>query len=104
MLTSSEWQPSYQSTDAFLAACQSSDDPLRIRSVQGISYHFMNVSECCYSEALHIDRINEILRQFPKWREERLPPPRVSQSEVRSSPLPDNQYPHHHLYSTIKLG
>lgn len=35
-----------------------------------------------YREALHINRINEILVQFPKWREERLPPPRVSQSEV----------------------
>ena len=35
-----------------------------------------------YREALHIDRIKEILLQFPKWRDERLPPPRVSQSEV----------------------
>jgi len=39
-----------------------------------------------YSVALHGGRINEILRQFPKWREERLPPPRVSQSEVSCSP------------------
>lgn len=26
--------------------------------------------------------IEEILKEMPKWREERLPPPRVSQSEV----------------------
>jgi hypothetical protein len=36
-------------------------------------------------EALYIDRVDEILRQLPKWREERLPPPRVSQSEVGTS-------------------
>jgi hypothetical protein len=27
-------------------------------------------------------RVGDILAQMPKWREERLPPPRVSQSEV----------------------
>jgi hypothetical protein len=41
-----------------------------------------------YREALYLDRINEILRQLPRWREERLPPPRVSQSEVSTYIFP----------------
>lgn len=35
------------------------------------------------SEAKYLDRVLSILDKMPQWREERLPPPRVSQSEVR---------------------
>ncbi|KAK7468647.1 Proteasome activator BLM10 [Stygiomarasmius scandens] len=58
-----QWQPWHQSTHAFLSACNEVTDPLRIR------------------EAKYQDRISQFLVQLPKWKEERLPPPRVSLSE-----------------------
>ncbi|KAH9937428.1 ARM repeat-containing protein [Fomitopsis serialis] len=57
------WRPTYPSTDAFLSACERDADPLRVR------------------EARYMDRIMAITQQFPQWRSERLPPPRVSQSQ-----------------------
>lgn len=33
------------------------------------------------SEARYQEKISEVVAQLPKWREERLPPPRVSLSE-----------------------
>ncbi|KAJ2920211.1 hypothetical protein MD484_g84, partial [Candolleomyces efflorescens] len=57
------WRPGYDTTESFLRACRESTDPLQIR--QGI-----------YKEQL-----GKIIELFPKWREERLPPPRVSQSQ-----------------------
>jgi len=62
-ITRSQWQPSYSSTEAFILACHELDDPLHIR------------------RAKYADRITGILSQLPKWKEQRLPPPRVSQSE-----------------------
>jgi len=49
--------------EAFLTACRDDKDPLRIR------------------EATYLDRINQMAGQLPQWKEERLPPPRVSQSQ-----------------------
>ncbi|KAH9947705.1 ARM repeat-containing protein [Amylocystis lapponica] len=58
-----QWRPVYPSVDAFLIACRDSSDPLHIR------------------DAKYIDRTVELAEQLPKWKEERLPPPRVSQSQ-----------------------
>ncbi|KAF9073820.1 hypothetical protein BDP27DRAFT_1318212 [Rhodocollybia butyracea] len=58
-----QWQPCYPSTDLLLQACHTSTDPLHIR------------------EARYQVRIGEILANLPKWREERLPPPKVILSE-----------------------
>ncbi|KAI0961210.1 hypothetical protein AcV7_000369 [Taiwanofungus camphoratus] len=58
-----QWRPTYPSAAAFLRACQGSLDPLRIR------------------DSRYMNRILQIVDQFPKWKEERLPPPRVSQSQ-----------------------
>jgi proteasome activator subunit 4 len=63
MITKNQWQPLYPSTELLLLACQKSIDPLRI------------------CEAKHIGTVQHILLQLPKWRGERLPPPRVNQSE-----------------------
>ncbi|KAF9568547.1 hypothetical protein CPC08DRAFT_654918 [Agrocybe pediades] len=60
---SNEWQPWYPSTKAFLQACNEQRDPLRIR------------------EAPFMQDFMSILEKLPQWREERLPPPRVNQSE-----------------------
>jgi proteasome activator subunit 4 len=38
------------------------------------------------SDAKYLPHIVNILDQFPTWREERLPPPRVSQSEASCFP------------------
>lgn len=38
ILISSQWQPFYPSTNAFLDACQVAHDPLRIRSVYEVFY------------------------------------------------------------------
>ncbi|KAJ3576133.1 hypothetical protein NP233_g629 [Leucocoprinus birnbaumii] len=62
-ITQNQWQPWHSSVRAFLNACKPGGDPLLIRN------------------ARYMAHIEEILKQMPKWREERLPPPRVSQSE-----------------------
>ncbi|KAG8722752.1 hypothetical protein FRC08_010362 [Ceratobasidium sp. 394] len=59
----SEWHPCYPSVSEFLDACREDSDPLRIR------------------DAAHMEKIQELVVQFPKWRLERLPPPKVNQSE-----------------------
>ncbi|KAG8770133.1 hypothetical protein FRC12_004487 [Ceratobasidium sp. 428] len=59
----SQWHPTYPSVPEFLSACAKSGDPLRIR------------------ETAHMEKIQELVDQFPKWRLERLPPPKVNQSE-----------------------
>ncbi|KAF7339947.1 hypothetical protein MVEN_01912400 [Mycena venus] len=58
-----QWSPTFSSIETLLAACESSEDPLGLRVAK-------------YSE-----RVNGILSRLPKLKEERLPPPRVSQSE-----------------------
>ncbi|KAF8807254.1 hypothetical protein BYT27DRAFT_7189352 [Phlegmacium glaucopus] len=63
VITNNRWQPWYPSTQAFLLACNEEQDPLHIR------------------EAVYMKYVSQILEKLPKWREERLPPPRVNQSE-----------------------
>jgi proteasome activator subunit 4 len=65
VITTALWQPWHPSVVAFLRACAETEDPLRMR------------------EGTHMHRIHQIMAQFPVWKEERLPPPRTSQSEVR---------------------
>ncbi|EIN13635.1 hypothetical protein PUNSTDRAFT_94829 [Punctularia strigosozonata HHB-11173 SS5] len=57
------WRPSYPSTRALLDACSATPDPLKFR------------------EAKFMPHLSHIMQQLPKWREERLPPPRVNQSQ-----------------------
>ncbi|KAJ7456643.1 hypothetical protein FB451DRAFT_1276697 [Mycena latifolia] len=58
-----QWAPTFSSVDALLSACLNSPDPLSLRVTK-------------YS-----GRVGQIMSQLPKLKEERLPPPRVSQSE-----------------------
>ncbi|KAJ7630604.1 hypothetical protein FB45DRAFT_746590 [Roridomyces roridus] len=58
-----QWQPTFASLEALLSACESSKDPFKL-----------NVAK--YGE-----HVNEITSRLPSLKEERLPPPRVSQSE-----------------------
>ncbi|OCH96671.1 ARM repeat-containing protein [Obba rivulosa] len=62
-IVSLQWRPAYPSADAFIKACHETADPLHIR------------------EAKYMDRVMQIAEQLPRWKEERLPPPRVSQSQ-----------------------
>ncbi|KAL7285729.1 hypothetical protein ACG7TL_000834 [Trametes sanguinea] len=62
-ILSIQWRPTYPTVSEFIRSCSASRDVLRIR------------------EARYIDRISQIVSQLPAWREERLPPPRVSQSQ-----------------------
>lgn len=64
-----QWRPSYPSTGGFLRACAESDDPLHIR------------------RALYDDRMRQLLDQMATYRNERLPPPRVNQSEYDKTAL-----------------
>ncbi|KAF5337321.1 hypothetical protein D9611_003207 [Ephemerocybe angulata] len=57
------WQPSYPSIETFLTACNESSDPLQIR------------------QAIYQGHVASAVENLLKWREERLPPPRVNQSE-----------------------
>ncbi|KDQ54780.1 hypothetical protein JAAARDRAFT_134622 [Jaapia argillacea MUCL 33604] len=63
MIMRCQWQPSYPSTDMFLSACRTTTDPMKLRDKR------------------YLSRVIEILDQFPKWKEERFPPPRVNQSQ-----------------------
>ncbi|KAJ6604293.1 hypothetical protein DFH09DRAFT_1300536 [Mycena vulgaris] len=58
-----QWAPTFPSVEVLVAACQTSSDPLSLRVTK------------------HSGRVNQILSQLPQLKEERLPPPRVSQSE-----------------------
>ncbi|KAJ7071512.1 hypothetical protein C8F01DRAFT_1110832 [Mycena amicta] len=58
-----QWAPAFSTLQEFLSACESSADPLGLRVAK-------------YNE-----RVNNILNKLHKLKEERLPPPRVSQSE-----------------------
>ncbi|KAF9535499.1 hypothetical protein CPB83DRAFT_841859 [Crepidotus variabilis] len=58
-----QWQPWYPSTIDFLRACKDQQDPLLIRRAPYLAF------------------VHQIMGKLPKWREERLPPPRVNQSE-----------------------
>jgi proteasome activator subunit 4 len=62
-LVRNAWRPTYSSTCALLEACVKSQDPLKLCH---ISYHH---------------EVTTVLTEFARWREERLPPPRVTQSE-----------------------
>lgn len=76
-----QWQPTYPSTSAFLLACEESDDALHLR--QGcfrIPRHSQLIA--CNSDSKYLAQVVSILDQFPRLRENRLPPPRGSQSEA----------------------
>ncbi|KAG9039991.1 hypothetical protein FRB95_004463 [Tulasnella sp. JGI-2019a] len=57
-----QWHPRFRTPADILAACASEKDPLQLRKSE------------------YLPRIQEYIDNFAKWREERLPPPRVSQS------------------------
>ncbi|KAF9459432.1 hypothetical protein BDZ94DRAFT_1312356 [Collybia nuda] len=57
-LLKNQWRPTYPSTQAFLLACETSEDPLHLRDAKSWSH------------------VTTILDKLPQWREERLPPPR----------------------------
>jgi proteasome activator subunit 4 len=63
VVSGNQWQPWRPSTQAFLDACQCESDPLKIRNAPFMNY------------------LSDILAKLPQWKEQRLPPPRVSQSE-----------------------
>ncbi|KAF9243864.1 hypothetical protein BU15DRAFT_71975 [Melanogaster broomeanus] len=63
LLARNRWRPSYPSTAALLAACRETQDPLRTR------------------ENIFGDRFQQVLQNLPKWKDQRFPPPRVSQSQ-----------------------
>ncbi|EGO02735.1 hypothetical protein SERLA73DRAFT_102663 [Serpula lacrymans var. lacrymans S7.3] len=58
-----QWRPSYPSVDALLHACKTMKDPLHIR------------------DNLYGKHVNETVQKLSKYKGERLPPPRVNQSE-----------------------
>ncbi|KAF8898414.1 hypothetical protein BD779DRAFT_1607229 [Infundibulicybe gibba] len=63
LIARSQWQPSYNSTAALLLACRETQDPLHIHKPR------------------YLQLVSGILEKLPKLKEERLPPPRVNQSE-----------------------
>ncbi|EJD04282.1 uncharacterized protein FOMMEDRAFT_167503 [Fomitiporia mediterranea MF3/22] len=63
LLMTCEWYLSYPSIDAFLLACREEQDPLRIR------------------HAKYVGRIHDLIEKLSVWKTERLPPPRVTQSQ-----------------------
>lgn len=67
----------------FVSACAISPDPFYIRYVR-CPRTFHDFADACNPvrrEARYIDRVAHIVTQLPGWKEQRLPPPRVSQSQ-----------------------
>jgi proteasome activator subunit 4 len=62
MIATRRWRPSYPSVATFLHSTATTDDPLSIRNVA------------------YLERISALASKLPDWKEQRLPPPRVSQS------------------------
>ncbi|CEL52206.1 Proteasome activator complex subunit 4 OS=Xenopus laevis GN=psme4 PE=2 SV=1 [Rhizoctonia solani AG-1 IB] len=58
-----QWHPVFPSVSQFLDSCRGEIDPLQIR------------------QTAHMDKIEALITQFPRWRAERLPPPKVNQSQ-----------------------
>ena len=76
-----QWRPVYPTVPEFVSACSRHSDPFHIRYVpSGESLSPFRTHEEI-REARYIDRISRIVGQLPAWKEERLPPPRVSQSQ-----------------------
>ncbi|KAG8953343.1 hypothetical protein FRC04_002753 [Tulasnella sp. 424] len=57
-----QWHPRYRTAGELVTACTTSNDALQIRKAE------------------HLPRIQSFISNFDQWRQERLPPPRVSQS------------------------
>ncbi|KAG8858716.1 hypothetical protein FRB96_004853 [Tulasnella sp. 330] len=57
-----QWHPRFRTPSDLLVACASERDPLQVRKTD------------------YLPRIQKYIDNFGRWREERLPPPRVSQS------------------------
>jgi proteasome activator subunit 4 len=81
MIATRRWRPSYPSVATFLHSTATTDDPLSIRHVfpyliagSGLTPSFRNVA--------YLERISALASKLPDWKEQRLPPPRVSQSTV----------------------
>ncbi|KZS93077.1 ARM repeat-containing protein [Sistotremastrum niveocremeum HHB9708] len=64
-----QWRPGYRSVTSLMEACRQQSDPFQIR------------------RARHLDRVETFVKYFPQWREERLPAPRVSQSQYDKTGL-----------------
>ena len=82
VITNNRWQPWYPSAQAFLLACNEEQDPLHIRYVQDIHRSPLLTLLTFNRETVYMKYVSQILENLPTWREERLPPPRVNQSEV----------------------
>ncbi|KAH7104315.1 ARM repeat-containing protein [Auriculariales sp. MPI-PUGE-AT-0066] len=64
-----QWHPTQPSVAAFLDACKTQHDPLRIR------------------EAKYKPRVERLLNDLSAWKTQRLPPPRVNQSKYDQAGL-----------------
>jgi proteasome activator subunit 4 len=62
MIATRRWRPSYPSVATFLHSTTTTDDPLSIRHVA------------------YLEHISALASKLSDWKEQRLPPPRVSQS------------------------
>lgn len=62
MLIGIEWHPRYHTPSDLLEECATEDDPLEVRKTD------------------YLPQVEAYIAKFEQWRQERLPPPRVSQS------------------------
>jgi len=68
-ITTAQWRPAYKNAQDFLEACKVLDDPLK------------------QQEARYSTQVSTILNRLPGLKEDRLAPPRVSQSEYDKTAL-----------------
>lgn len=79
---SEQWRPSFTSTQHFLSACLDNPDPFGLRYVLRPRVNIGRAGTELYrSKARYETQVSELAIQLPVWKQERLPPPRVSQSQ-----------------------
>ncbi|KAA1468528.1 hypothetical protein DENSPDRAFT_833844 [Dentipellis sp. KUC8613] len=69
MMTVNRWRPTFPSTERFLQACATEEDPFNIR------------------QPLYLSPTIRLVQQLTEWKSERLPPPRVNQSQYDKAGL-----------------
>jgi len=82
MIATRRWRPSYPSAATFLHSTATTDDPLFIRYVFPYPIAGMGLTSS-FRHVAYLEHISALASKLPDWKEQRLPPPRVSQSTVR---------------------
>jgi hypothetical protein len=102
LMARNRWRPSYPSTAALLAACRDTQDPLGTRFV--FLVFLLGSPNQFRRESVFDDRFEQVLQNLPQWKDQRFPPPRVTQSQASFFFVNVPTTTSYSIRSTIKLA